>query len=278
MTAPLRIQILSDLHIDIARAELRFAPSADIVVVAGDTCEGVERGFAWLRAAVPAPTPIITVAGNHEHYRHVLPEQIDRGRAAATDHGLAFLENDETVIGGMRFLGCTLWTDFALRGEVWQLPDMAAARNGMNDYRRITMSKQPWRRFLPRDALAMHVRSRAWLAQALATPFDGPTVVVTHHAPSLRSLTDERRHQPSGLDPCYASDLDALVAGSGAALWVHGHTHHCCDYQIGGTRVVNNGHGYGGENRGAYDPALVIEVGRDRGGSEAASEERRTAP
>ena len=74
----------------------------------------------------------------------------------------------------MRFIGCTLWTDFALRGDAWQLPDMTAARDGMNDYRRITMSKQPWRRFMPRDALAMHRRSRAWLERVLATPFDGP--------------------------------------------------------------------------------------------------------
>ncbi len=240
-------------------------------MVAGDTCEGVERGFAWLRAAVPAPTPIITVAGNHEHYRHVLPDQIDRGRAGAADHGITFLEDDETVIGGVRFLGCTLWTDFALRGEVWQVPDMAAARDGMNDYRRITMSKKPWSRFLPRDALAMHVRSRAWLEQALAQRFEGPTVVVTHHAPSPRSLSGERRHRPSSLDPCYASDLDAVVAESGAALWIHGHTHHCCDYRLGETRVVNNGHGYGDENAGSYDPALVIEVERGQIGSASPS-------
>ena len=258
--APLRIQIVSDLHIDVDRAELRLAPGADVVVVAGDTCEGVERGFAWLRVAVPAPTPIITVAGNHEHYRHVLPEQLDHGRAAVAEHGITFLENDETVIGGVRLLGCTLWTDFALRGEAWQLPDMAAARDGMNDYRRITMAKKPWRRFLPRDALAMHLRSRAWLERVLAIPFDGPTVVVTHHAPSPLSL--DVGHRPSSLDPCYASNLDALVAGSDAVLWIHGHTHHCCDYRLGGTRVINNGHGYGGENAGSYDPALVVDVDR----------------
>ena len=273
----LRVQIVSDLHFDVAPAELRLAPDVDVLVVAGDTCEGVERGFAWLRAAVPAPTPIITVAGNHEHYRHVLPDQLARGRTIAADRSITFLENDEAVIGGVRFLGCTLWTDFALRGKTWQLPDMAAARDGMNDYRCIIMSKKPWRRFLPRDALAMHVRSRAWLEQALATPFDGPTVVVTHHAPSPCSLS--RVHQPSSLDACYASDLEALVASSGAALWIHGHTHHCCDYRLGDTRVVNNGHGYGGENRGSYDPALVVEITHERiGGGEAASGPGSTAP
>ena len=192
--APLHIQVLSDLHIDVAPAQLRLALSADVVVVAGDTCEGVEKGFAWFRATVPAPTPIITVAGNHEHYRHVLPEEIDRGRAGAAEHGITFLENDEAVIGGVRFLGCTLWTDFALRGEAWQAPDMAAARDGMNDYRRITMSKKPWRRFLPRDALAMHVKSRAWLVQALATPFDGATVVVSRSA----GVTVDSRRRPIG--------------------------------------------------------------------------------
>ena len=260
MTAPLRIQVVSDLHVDVEEAELRLAPGADVLVVAGDTCEGVEEGFVWLRGMVPAPTPIVAVAGNHEHYRHVLPEQLARGRAAAAEHGITFLENEAAVIGGVRFFGCTLWTDFALRGEVWQSPDMAAARDNMNDYRRIAMAKTPWRRFLPRDALAMHWQSRRWLEGALAAPFAGPTVVVTHHAPSPRSLDAGRR--PSSLDPCYASDLDALVAGSGAVLWLHGHTHQCCAYRLGGTRVVNNGHGYGGENRGTFDPALVVEVAR----------------
>ena len=260
MTAPLRIQVVSDLHIDVAPAQLDLAPGADVLVVAGDTCQGVDRGLRWLRAAVPAPTPIVVVAGNHEHYAHRLPEEIAAGRALAPELGIAFLEDADTVLGGVRFLGCTLWTDFALRGEMWRLNDMRAAGQGMNDYRRITMVKLPWRRLRPHDVWAMHEASRAWLKATLATPFDGPTVVVTHHAPSPRSLS--RLHQPSSLDACYASDLEALVASSGAALWIHGHTHHCFDYRLGDTRVLNNGHGYGGENAGIFDPTLVIEVDR----------------
>ena len=191
-SASLRIQVVSDLHYDVAPANLRLAPGADVLVVAGDTCEGVERGFAWLRAAVPKPTPIVVVAGNHEHYRRFLPEEIAAGRAGAVAHGITFLENDEVVIGGVRFLGCTLWTDFALDGDGWQGSAMVFARQGMNDYRSIAMAKKPWRRFRPADALAMHVRSRTWLEEALRRPFDGPSVVVTHHAPSPRSLDGER--------------------------------------------------------------------------------------
>ncbi len=84
--------------------------------------------------------------------------------------------------------------------------------------------------------------------------------MVTHHAPSPRRLS--RLHQPSMLDSCYASDLEALVASGDAALWIHGDTHHCCDDRLGDTRVLNNGHGYGGENAGIFDPALVVEVER----------------
>ena len=238
---------------------MRLAPGADVVVVAGDTCEGCEKGFALLRRAIPAPTPIVAVAGNHEFYKSCLPDELVRARVAAAGHGITFLDDDEVVIGGVRFLGATLWTDYALDGEAWRPLAMAAARAAMNDHRRIAMSKDPWRRFRPEDALALHRASRRFLGEVLAVPFAGPTVVVTHHAPSPRS--SDPRYAGSRANAAYASDLTEMVGMSDAALWLHGHTHQSCDYRVGDTRVVSNPHGYGTEN-GAYDPVLTLEVAR----------------
>ncbi len=64
------------------------------------------------------------------------------------------------------------------------------------------------------------------------------------------------------ISAAYASHLDALVEQSGAALWIHGHTHDSFDYFIGGTRVICNPRGYFGyELNPDFNPGLVIDVG-----------------
>jgi hypothetical protein len=105
--------------------------------------------------------------------------------------------------------------------------------------------------------MSIHHRSLRWLTERLDAPFAGPTVVVTHAAPGLRSSNPVHRNDP--LTAAFASDLEWMLDGR-AVLWIHGHTHFCCDYEVGGTRVVSNQRGYPGEDTGAFDPALVIEV------------------
>lgn len=101
----------------------------------------------------------------------------------------------------------------------------------------------------------------------LAEPFDGTTVVVMHHAPSLRSLSLQHSNNRA-LDPAYASDLENLMVGASAPeLWLHGHIHDSKDYVAGNTRIVSNPKGYGPmlplmptiENPD-FNPALVIDV------------------
>jgi hypothetical protein len=126
----------------------------------------------------------------------------------------------------------------------------------MNDFRLIRKSPE-YRRFLPGDARRVHKRSLAWLQRELAMPFHGPTLVVTHHAPGLRSCAPAFRDHP--VTAAYASDLEWMLDGS-AALWIHGHTHFCVDYAVNGTRVVANQRGYPDEAAAGFDPALVVEV------------------
>jgi hypothetical protein len=164
------------------------------------------------------------------------------------------LSDAAAVIGGVRFLGATLWTDFRLLGD--PAAGMAAAQLHMTDFRRIRVEPR-YRLARPADTVLWHTLSVRWLRRELWAPHDGPTVVVTHHAPSARSLN------PRYADPAsaaYASDLEALVAASGARLWVHGHTHHCVDYRIGATRVLSNQRGYPDEPANGFDPALVVDL------------------
>ena len=255
----MRLQIFSDLHADVRPLrQIEIAPGIDAVVVAGDTCEGAEHAFAYLRQIVPMPIPIITVLGNHEFYRRCWREEVAAARATAPLYGVHLLEDDEVVLGDVRFIGCTLWTDYALFGEGYVPLAMHAAGDGLNDHRRITWTKQPWQRFRPQEALVLHKRSHSFIETTLAKPFAGATVVVTHHAPHPRSV--HPRYGDDLLSAAFVSDLTAVIEAGQPQLWVHGHVHENFDYQVGATRVFCNPHGYGAENP-IFDPSLVVEVG-----------------
>lgn len=252
----MRIHVLSDLHLEMAPYVPPQGLQADVVVLAGDIHVGL-KGLTWARAAFPE-RPVVYVAGNHEYYRGAIPHLTSKLQATARDLGIHFLEDEEVTIEGVRFLGSTLWTDFSLFGDDDVLQAMEIGRARMADYHLIRKSPQ-FGRLSPRDTRAFHRRSRSWIRDRLAES-QGPTVVVTHHAPSLASIPD--KYKTELLSSSYASDLDDMAAASGAALWVHGHTHHCVDYKLGPTRVVANQRGYPDEPVAAFDPHLVVEVAR----------------
>lgn len=54
-------------------------------------------------------------------------------------------------------------------------------------------------------------------------------------------------------------DLTDVIEDGRPALWVHGHTHDSCDYELGATRIVCNPRGYEDENS-AFDPELVVTL------------------
>jgi len=247
----MRIQVLSDLHLEFDPFEPP-AVDADVIVLAGDTNRGT-RGMQWACQAL-AGRPVIYVAGNHEFYGHALPKLTDELRAVSEDP-VHFLEQSSTEIEGIRFFGCTLWTDFQLLGNPSLARDTAQLK--MNDYRKIRVSPH-YRKLRARDTLDLHYRSRHWLEEAVRRGETRGAVIVTHHAPSARSLPPG--YQDEWLSPAYASSLDSLIEASGAKLWVHGHTHRPVDYGVGGTRVISNPRGYTDEPVAGFDPRLVIEL------------------
>ncbi|MEK9777391.1 MAG: hypothetical protein VW339_14820, partial [Quisquiliibacterium sp.] len=161
--------------------------------------------------------------------------------------GIAFLENEALVINGVRFIGCTLWTDFRLfekPGRPLQLtPDEAfeQSRRMIPDFRAIRYARDGQQPTLSlSDWTALHAASRAWLTMELARPWSGPTVVVSHHLPSWKSVHPSYAAYPSNVG--FASDLDHLVGQ--ANLWIHGHTHTTRRFQIDACQVVCNPRGY----------------------------------
>lgn len=233
------------------------ANAADVIVLAGDIWKH-EGGIAWARATWPSHQ-IIYVAGNHEFYGRNRLEVLSRLRIAARECNVDFLDNDELIIDDTRFLGATLWTDFRLFGDDLRRECMVEAINGLNDFRVIHEGS---RHFTPMDSVVLHEQSVKWLQEKLDTPFDGQTVVVTHHLPSWESVTPEYRD--SKLSACFASRLDHMIDGEKVQLWIHGHTHSNLDYEFNGTHVMCNPRGYVTFDRGIenadFNPHLVVDV------------------
>lgn len=254
----MRILVLSDLHLEFDEG-LRIPPGArpDVAVLAGDIWSD-ERGVSWALATFSCP--VVYVPGNHEFYGREIGDVRRRLAAAARGTRVHVLDDREVIIEGVRFVGSTLWTDFALDGD--RARAMAAAHLGMTDFRLVRIDDRVGdgpRPFTPADAAALHGAARRFLEQALARPHPGPTVVVTHHLPSSRSIA--ARWKGYILNGAFASNLDELLERHRPALWIHGHTHDSLDYRIGPTRVVCNPRGYlPREPNLGFDPGLVVEV------------------
>ena len=247
----MRIQILSDLHNEF-KVLPGFKEEADVTVLAGDIDLG-EKGFAWARSAFPSH-PVIYIAGNHEYYGHGIPSLTTKLLEKKDPGTVRFLECTAVTVLGVRFLGCTLWSDFGIAGDPAGSMDASSAR--MNDYRKIRVSPR-YRRFRPSDGAMRYSASLRWLeAEVVKDP--ARTVVVTHHAPSIRSLNPTFSSDP--VNGAYASDLEGFIARTQPALWIHGHTHFCVDYMIDNTRVVSNQRGYPHMPVPGFDPGLVLDI------------------
>lgn len=244
----MRVHVLSDLHLEADPGFRLSATDADVLVLAGDIANGTDGMAAFLDCG----KPIVYVPGNHEYYdRQMEPVRRELAHFARM-HGVHLLDRGEAHIGGVRFLGATLWTDFKLDGEAAYARTLAISRKHVLDFKLIRYGE----RFLaPEDTIEFHVRDLAWLRERLAVAFDGPTVVVTHHAPHPLSVHPRWNGNP--VNPAFVTDLVDLMGR--APLWIHGHTHDSFDYTVAGTRVVCNPKGYLAENR-AFQPEFVVSV------------------
>ena len=254
----MKLNVLSDLHL--SRGALPIpANDADAVVLAGDIARPREA-VSW---ASRFAKPVLYVPGNHEFYGGSIPGTVAVLKRLCVGTSIRVLDNDEAVIDGVRFLGTTLWTDFMLFGDGRKrTAAMQEAQRLLRDFSRIRDSEASQAPFTPAACAALFTRHAAWLERKLAERHGGPTVVITHHAPSPRSI--HPRFADSLLNACFASDAERLMHGARAVLWIHGHTHDSFDYVVNGTRVLCNPRGYakdGLNENASFDANLVAEVG-----------------
>lgn len=245
----MKIQLASDLHLDLLGPALRGdplirpAPDVDLLVLAGDIANKADA----LNIFVDWPVPVIYVAGNHEFYHGDLATVRKQMRLAFRGTSIHLLDNDVLELGGVRFLGSILWSDFQVRGFT-QRQVMEEAQRRILDFYRIKISDEL---LTPEYVLADHHRCRGWLRDQLSLPFEGKTVVVTHYGPHSRSIHPQ--YAGSILNGAFVSDCSELMQHTD--LWLHGHTHSSADYRLGRCRVVANPAGYArnGNNANSVD-------------------------
>lgn len=263
----MKIHVASDFHLEFTPNWSYTPPKADLAIIAGDITSG--RHGPWnLKTYFNYPCPIITVAGNHEFYGENYSDLIGQMKGDSDDKA-HFLELDSRIFkdpaGGDKVvvLGATLWTDF----EVYHTAENSTeyARRAMSDYLQIRVGKTN-SLLTPETTVTLHRITVQWLDELMTAFPLHKKVIVTHHAPSKRSIVHPFVGDP--LSPAFASDLEWLIMKHNPALWVHGHVHSSHDYMIGKTRIVANPRGYPTDKfrmglsfeNSQFNPNLVVEI------------------
>ncbi len=282
----MKIQLLSDLHLEAHPHWVPTpAPGADLLVLAGDigsyqsgsSLTDTDFGLARFSPLQGWPTPVLFVPGNHEYDGLDFDVAHQRLRETCKRLGITWLEREVLVWPPgpanphpVRFVGTTLWTDFdALAPKeptsstpasgllAQQLKSRDKAFRAANYYLKKNSATRHGEPMLAPALREQALVCQQWLTQALAQPFDGTTVVVTHFAPSLLSADPRYGLTPGTAGFCNA--LDALLPQ--AQLWLHGHLHAPSDYRTQGCRVVANPLGYARKNeQAAFEPSLCIDI------------------
>jgi len=239
----MRVHVLSDLHLEFSGFEPEV-DDADLVVLAGDI-HTLTRGVKWASEAFNCD--VVYVMGNHEFYSGHFERTLEKARECAAPH-VHVLENESFIRNGVRFLGTTSWTDFALTGD--PVAASFTAWREMNDFKKIRIGDS-YRKLRPADVIQRNRIAHDWLAAELEKPFDGKTVVVTHHAPLANTVGEDH------LSAAYANNWPTLVAKAHA--WIFGHTHEAVDDEFYGCRVISNPRGYPNEETG-FRSTMVLEI------------------
>ena len=289
----MKLQLLSDLHLE-SNPHFTAAPTpgADALVLAGDI-GSYQPGSKLTTLNIPDfglgrfsplpvagggagwPVPVFFLPGNHEYDGLDFDEAHFRLRETCERLGITWLERETVVLAGVRFIGCTLWTDFDALADLnpqinpqvnsqaadskltQQLQAREKAFRAANFYLKKNHAFRQGQPMLADAVREEGVKSQNWLRSALAAPFDGLTVVVTHFAPSL--LSADPRYGLNAGTAGFCNGLDELLGS--ARLWLHGHLHCPADYVKNGCRVVANPLGYAGKGeQAAFRGDLLITV------------------
>jgi DNA repair exonuclease SbcCD nuclease subunit len=165
------------------------------------------------------------------------------------------LENKAVTINDVTFHGATLWTDFALMGD--SRINGSICQGKMNDYKMIRRDPS-YSKLRSIDTYLIHQQSLKWLQSSLESSTTTKNIVVTHHAPSPKSVPQQFKDDI--LSSAYASNLEPMILQYQPQYWIHGHIHTPIKYEIGSTKVICNPHGYMNEPYNGFENNLIIDI------------------
>jgi predicted phosphodiesterase len=277
----MRIQLMSDLHLEnYPEFVPRAAPDVDVLILAGDVgsyqagslLEDDDFGLSRFSPRRPCSEwpRVFYIPGNHEFDSLDYDAAYLKLRSTCKALGIDWLERETITVGSVRFIGTTLWSDFeALAKSKATVSEQAKALEKAYRAANFYLSKNTTLKngepMLAEDIRALAHECQSWLRNALAVPFDGTTVTVTHFAPTLRSADPRYGITPGTAGFC--NSLDDLLRLS--QVWIHGHLHCANDFVASGIedgkpfscRVIANPRGYPekGEDK-AFQETFVVEL------------------
>ena len=254
----MKIQIISDLHLEHGGDVPAHHPEADVIVLAGDLAPYTEELVDQLAEDWSSAPHILYVLGNHEFYGTEIDETRARLAKECAGAGIHLLDPGMVRIEGVRFVGATLWTDLLLEGKADEIGAHMRVSREISDFRGAIQHQG--RDFSTGESVERHRADRAFIEHELmeAERAGDRAVVITHHAPSPRSIRDWYEGDP--FNPAFASDLGRVIERYQPALWIHGHMHDPVDERLGRTRLIANPAGYAYEEKDGFDPALCLDL------------------
>lgn len=258
----MKILLLSDLHTEFTN-NTHPTPQVDcdVIVLAGDIgvgLNGIKLANKWHKEL---SIPIVIINGNHEYYDNGygayfgmgelnLFQEMQLRQLSLCNENVHFLENASVIIDGVRFLGCTLWTDFRTDKNLTQEQEMYQAKHFLNDYR--ACYYKLGKLLTPQNTLEIHKKSKKWLNKELKKPFYGKTVVVTHHSPIINDFYADKNGS-------FCNRMDNFIKKHSESidLWGFGHTHHNVNIDIHGVHVVSNKYGYPNEKINNFNYKVI---------------------
>lgn len=240
----MRVRIVSDIHMEFFNnGYMPNLGQGDVLLLAGDTFvseyiqKDVEMYNKFLKYCKDNFNYVVAIMGNHEYYFGKWDSVYNEVRGLMNENNITLLENETVTIGNWLFMGCTLWTDLDNQNVLARM----AAFQSMNDYRVIKKDKKTCLK--PDDTVIKNLESRQFLQNTVADNKGKKIFIMTHHAPSRKSIDD--RYTNQYLNAAYSNDLESFIIDNPEIkFWIHGHTHHSFDYYISQCRVICNPLGY----------------------------------
>lgn len=259
----MKIKLLSDIHLEFGGFD---AGSGDVLILAGDIVnvkemtEGTPQGkyyIKFLEDCANNYNKVFMVCGNHEHYGGNIDKTVERLRKITDveDSNITILDNSCETYEGVNFIGATMWTNY----DCGNAAKMKVALKAMTDYY-VIEEGDPAEKLVPSVTIKKHEETLEYFNQQLRE-LDGPTVVITHHAPHEQSLSGD--YVNDDLSAAYYSDLNEFIGThkDNITTWCHGHIHHTNDYNVAGVRILSNPRGYAKYNENDdFNPDFEFSV------------------